>query len=143
MSRVVLDANVLVGWLDEHDSLRERATELIDRLENDGHSPASLDFLVEEAISVLARRAEQRRQHPPSIGAALSEIREWYNAGLIGFHRRQPDDFLACLDVIENSNGRLNFNDARLVIMQRNGEIEEVASFDADFASVDGFRLIS
>lgn len=37
MSDVVLDANVIVGLLDEGDSLNERATELFGKLDAAGH----------------------------------------------------------------------------------------------------------
>jgi predicted nucleic acid-binding protein len=44
MAEVVLDANVLVGFLDKGDSLHERAVDLLDRLEKDGHDFVLLDI---------------------------------------------------------------------------------------------------
>jgi predicted nucleic acid-binding protein len=44
--------------------------------------------------------------------------------------------------VIDASNGRLNFNDAMLVVLQRQGLIGEVASFDQGFDTVVDFRRV-
>jgi predicted nucleic acid-binding protein len=44
------------------------------------------------------------------------------------------------LDVVKQSGGSLNFNDATLVALQRKGFIDEVATFDATLASQHGFR---
>jgi predicted nucleic acid-binding protein len=143
VSKVVLDANVLVGWLDEHDALHVRASELADRLEAEGHALASLDFLVAEAVSVIARRSAQRRQQPPDIASALEAIRQWQQEGFIAYRPITPSEFLDSLTLVEQSRGVLNFNDARLVVMQQRGEIGDVASFDADFDGVDGFRRLS
>lgn len=46
------------------------------------------------------------------------------------------------LTVIEESGGRLNFNDGMLVVLQREGVIGDVASFDRGFDAVRGFRCI-
>jgi predicted nucleic acid-binding protein len=143
MSEIVLDANVIVGLLDEGDSLSERATELFGRLEADGHRLVFLDFLVAEALSALCRRSFQRKHNPIALAPILKWIRERRERGFVHFIPLVEDDFAAALEVVESSGGELNFNDARLVVMQQSGEIGEVASFDADFESIDGFRLIS
>jgi predicted nucleic acid-binding protein len=54
-SSVVLDSNVIVGYLDQEDSLHQRARALLERLECD-HALVLLDFIVAEALS--CRRAD-------------------------------------------------------------------------------------
>jgi predicted nucleic acid-binding protein len=51
MADVVLDANVLVGLLDKNDSLHQRATELLDRMQRNGDRPVMLDIMVAEIVS--------------------------------------------------------------------------------------------
>ncbi|MBE7483103.1 MAG: hypothetical protein HS104_24410 [Polyangiaceae bacterium] len=58
MAEVVLDANVIVGWLDKADLHNARATELIDGLKRDGHVALLFDVFVAEAVSVICRRAQ-------------------------------------------------------------------------------------
>ena len=65
MAEVVLDANVIVALLYAADSQHQRAVELAQRLEAEGHNLVLVDFLVFEALSILCRRAAQRKTTPP------------------------------------------------------------------------------
>lgn len=124
MAEVVLDANVIVGWLDKADVHNARATELIDGLKRDGHVALLFDVFVAEAVSVICRRAQERRSKSTDLSMATSVVRRWHEAGQIApvsgdVGRR----FGAIMDVVEASAGALNFNDALLVVLQREGAI--------------------
>ena len=58
-AEIVLDTNVLVAWLDEHDSLAKQASALLDRIAANGDRAVLIDVAVSEALSVLARRAKR------------------------------------------------------------------------------------
>lgn len=110
MAEVVLDANVLVGLLDDHD--------------------------------VLAPR--ERKSAPPDLTAALTTIRGAAERGEIRFVGGESERLLPhVLNVVEETGGRLNFNDALLVALQREGSIGDVASFDQGLDAASGFRRIS
>jgi predicted nucleic acid-binding protein len=83
MAEVTLDANVLVALLDAGDVHHRSALDLIRRLRAGGHEPVVLDVLVGEAVSVLCRRATQRRGDPPEVGSILRVVREWFARGEI------------------------------------------------------------
>ena len=144
MSRnVVLDANVLVGILDQGDVLHARSMALIDRLKREGRSPRVLDVFLAEALSVLTRRAFQRKTTPPDLGRAVHQARAWRDAGEISFVSPWVETcFEDILGVMEESGGALNFNDALLVVLQRAELIEDVASFDSAFDRLPDFRRI-
>jgi hypothetical protein len=55
MADVVLDANVLVGWLDAGDVLAPRVAALASRLRADGHRLVFLDICVGEATRAARR----------------------------------------------------------------------------------------
>ena len=143
MSDVVLDANVIVGMLDEGDSLHASAHGLVAKLKRDGHRPVLLDFLLAEALSALCRRSFERKRRPPVLSAVVGWIDRRRQGGRVRFPALTGGTFDAALRIVEASRGELKFNDARLVVMQRGGEIGDVASFDADFDTVDGFRRLS
>ena len=152
MAEVVLDANVLVGFLDKGDSLHERALDLLDRLEKDGHDFVLLDICVAEAISVLCRRSEERTKRkaagrrtkePPDLDAILNEAEAWAREGEIRWVAKEAERLHADIfDLLRTSDGALNFNDALLVVLEREAMIDNLASFDTDFDLVDGFRRI-
>jgi predicted nucleic acid-binding protein len=141
MAEVVLDANILVAWLDQGDSLHARAAELLEALERDGHEPVLLDVLLSEAISVLCRRARERR-NPPDLDEVLRVARHWVSDDAVRWVAAEAEDlFEVVIGVIEETAGRLNFNDGLLVALQRRGDIDALATLDRGFEGVANFRV--
>jgi predicted nucleic acid-binding protein len=120
MAEVVLDANIIVALLYEEDVHHQRANDLIDRLERQGHAIALIDFLVGEAISVLCRRARERKTSPPDLRKAIAAVRGWFREGDVRASEQESlhsiDDVL---DVVEETAGALNFKDALVVVLER------------------------
>ncbi|HEX5099431.1 MAG TPA: type II toxin-antitoxin system VapC family toxin [Polyangiaceae bacterium] len=144
MAEVVLDANVIVALLYASDAQHQRAQALVDRLEREQHTVVLVDFLIFEALSVLCRRATERKTSPPDLQAAIALIRSWFDGGEVRFLARESERLAGdVLDVIAESGGALNANDALLVVLEREGAIENFASFDSGFDNVEGFRRIS
>lgn len=142
MRDVVLDANVLVGLLDPNDTLHERAVRLRGELEAAGDSPIIIDFLLEEAVSVLCRRAAQRRTNPPALARVHESVADWISSGLIETNPTGAVSLSNVLDITFASQGRLNCNDAKLVLLQRQGLIDLVATFDVELKAVEGFESV-
>ena len=64
------------------------------------------------------------------LSALLAQVRQWFRDGDITFlHAETERLFEAILDVVANSAGTLNFIDALLVILEREGVLDDVASF--------------
>lgn len=92
---------------------------------------------------MLCRRAAQRRTYPPDLASALDAVRRWSELGSIRWLAREHERLLPeILETIATTAGRLNFNDALLVALQRDGSIGEVASFDAGFDAVPTFSRL-
>ncbi len=144
MADVVLDANVIVALLYADDSLHRRAVDLTTRLENEGHSVVLVDFLVFEALSVLCRRAVQRKTAPPDLAVAIARMRSWFDNGEVRFLAQEAEHLVTgVLDIVTDSQGTLNANDALLVALQREGTIDRLATFDKGFEGVPNFDYTS
>jgi predicted nucleic acid-binding protein len=144
MAEVVLDASVIVALLYAEDALHPRAVDLTKRLEADGHSLVLVDFLVFEALSVLCRRAAQRKTAPPDLAAAIATMRGWFDNGEVRFLAHEAEHLASSvLDIVTETTGLLNANDALLVALQREGAIDTLASFDRGFENVANFALTS
>jgi len=137
---VVLDANVIVGWLDDKDALHERAKALTFQLKLDGAMPVLVDFLVAEAVSVFTRRARERKA-PQQLRTLLATTRSWEQQ-ILPLVASTSRLWGAVHDVIDASSGRLNFNDALLVLLQAERWIGTVATFDEGFRDFPGFKHI-
>src|SRR5690554_6995206 len=140
---VVLDANVIVGLLDSRDVLHDRANTLLLRLKAERAISVLLDFLVAEALSVICRRATQRRTSPPDLARVRQHISLWFEQGEITPAPSEATDFIDTCELAVSSDGLLNFNDARLVLLQRRGVIGPVASFDESLCAVENFVSVS
>ncbi|CAN5891072.1 hypothetical protein BH11MYX2_BH11MYX2_22360 [soil metagenome] len=99
-----------------------------------------VDFLVAEALSVITRRVSERGawglEHDLIIARfleaeAAGEIRRLAQQGYSHFDR--------VLSVVRDTSGRLNAHDAMLVVLQRDGVIGAVATFDEALAATPGF----
>jgi predicted nucleic acid-binding protein len=142
MAKCVLDANVLVAWIDAADSLHIRARDLMAQLEKAGAEPVLLDVLVAEAVSVLCRRFRERRQRS-DMTAMLTEFRRRIDPSTIQWVGGESERlYETILDQVAASDGRLNFNDAFIAVLQREDRIGQVATFDAGFDAVPGFMRV-
>jgi predicted nucleic acid-binding protein len=144
MAKIVLDANVLVGHLDQNDSLHDRAERLLERIRANGDVPQAIDLVLNEAISVVCRRARERKQQAPRLPPILQKVRGWFERGQVGFTQTKLEGLFAeVLELIEQTSGALNYNDAAPVVPQQRGYIGDVATFDATLASHPGFRTVA
>ncbi len=68
-------------------------------------------------------------------------MRGWFERGEVSFTQSKLEPlFSEILDVIEQSGGSLNYDDAALVVLQQRGLIGDVATFDVNLANFPGFR---
>jgi len=144
MAEVVLDANVLVALLYQADVHHERARELVDRLEREGHAVVMLDFLVYEAVSVLCCRAREQKTSPPDLAQVLTAVRGWFRDSHVQAAAHEATRLVEdVLDVIDRTAGAVNFNDALVAVLEREGLIDQLASFDPGFDVLPEFRRIT
>lgn len=137
-TRALVDTSFIVGLVDPRDVWHARARALYQALEQKQAELAYPDCVVSEAVNVLARRSEERgrsqeflrllellgRQIPPStITWTYPHVRQWYERILEG---------------VRESQGRLNFHDALLVLAAREMGVTAIVSFDQDFDQVGG-----
>jgi predicted nucleic acid-binding protein len=82
MNDCVLDANVLVAWVDAADSLHQRAATLLEDLERQGTGVTVLDVLLGEAVSVLCRRLRERKR-TVELSDTSQALREYVDRGSV------------------------------------------------------------
>jgi predicted nucleic acid-binding protein len=144
MADVVLDANVLVGYFDQNDTLHRQSLDVMQKIKEAGDTPIMLDFLVAETVSVICRRTQQRRTNPPDLRTIVADVKAIFDQGRIDFVTENIEGrFGKVLDVIHGSNGALNFHDATLLVLQEEDAIGPVATFDDALARFPGFQAWS
>lgn len=134
--KVAIDSSVLVAFLDFRDHWRPQALALQKALVNAQVVPIYLDCVAAEAISATTRRLYEKKR-----GADATLVIDRLNAltqqyPLTWVFPDVPRLYPEVLDLMRDSSGELNFNDALIALVCRERGIPAIASFDADFDQV-------
>lgn len=133
---VALDANLLVALLHGRDVHHAAANAVVEEIARRGAAMVFFDVMVHEAVSVLCRRSREGKVAPPKLVDCLEQVRAWFVDEKIAVVAHLIDGAVAeILEIIETTGGRLNFNDAFLVVLQRRGGFDMLATFDQGFAA--------
>jgi predicted nucleic acid-binding protein len=92
--QIAIDSNVLVALIDSRDKWHVKANALLSTLKDRGLQPVYFDCVLNEAISVLARRAEEQRRSeelPALFGQLLTQVPREIILWISG-----ETDFLSC-----------------------------------------------
>lgn len=141
--QVVIDSSVLVGLLVTNDIWHTQAVTLWSHIEKMGHTSVYFDCVAAEAISVAVRRLHEKK-YTAEMDAVLDQLNQRVPRKLITWifpevQRMYP----TVIDLMRASKGALNFNDALIALACRERGIPAIASFDADFDSIDWLQRLS
>lgn len=133
---VVIDTSVLVGLIDSQDIWHNGASSLRDSLKAVQAQLVYFDCVVNEAVSVLARRAKERK-HVDQFSNLLNRLSyqvpqesiTWVSVATKRMYRE-------IIDLVRNSSGELNFHDAIIALNCRELGIKWIATFDSDFDQI-------
>ena len=134
--RALIDTSVLVAVINVRDSQHARATAAIRSAISANVVLVYCDVVIAEAISVLARRAEEQKRSDEFA----AEIEKLFAQAPIAERTRLFTKvdvwFDEVVTLVQQTKGRLNFNDALIVVACRELGIDTLLSFDADFDAI-------
>jgi predicted nucleic acid-binding protein len=122
--------------LDSQDKWHVRAVALRDALKAAQVDLLYFDPVLNETVSVLARRAEEQgraQQFPGLMDALLQHVPTEVIVWLSSETRRLYD---RVIELVRNTLGVLNFHDALLALGCQELGVEVIASFDRDFDQI-------
>lgn len=131
--QVVLDTSVLVGLIDSRDIWHNAAVALRDALKVVQVKTVYFDCVINEAISVLARRAKERKhsfEFTDLLAQLVSQVPEDSIIWISAETRRFYPEIIA---LVRDTSGALNFHDALIALGCRELGIQLIATFDKDF----------
>lgn len=136
MTTAIIDANVLVGLLDERDKWHNTAVALRDELDRADAELVYFDCVLNETISVLARRTREQ-ERPEQFDALLDQLTclipvsdiTWISGEI----QRLYDQVI---ELVRSSSGELNFHDALIALICHEQGVSVLVSFDQDFDQI-------
>jgi predicted nucleic acid-binding protein len=130
---VVLDTNVIVALIDAHDTWHSRAVALRDILEEVGAEVVYFDCVINEAVGVMGRRAEEQKradQFQRLVERLTDLVPESSVTWIAGAAQRL---FREIMNLCSRHEGALNFHDALIALACQEIGTPFIVSFDADF----------
>jgi predicted nucleic acid-binding protein len=140
---VVIDANVLVALTDAHDKWHPVAVALRDALLAVNAPLVYFDCVVNEAIGVIGRRAEEQKRSD-QFGPLLDELATLTPAAQITWISAAGQQlYEQILQLCRGHDGRLNFNDALIALVCQELGLDRIMSFDGDFDKIDWLSRVA
>ena len=137
-NQVVIDTNILVALVDRLDKWHARAEALREAFRAKNAGLVYFDPVINEAFSVLARRAlEQRRSRQEVFGLLDTLTHLVPNEAITWLSSETQGLYEEVVALIRDTSGELNFHDALIALNCRLCGIKVIASFDHDFDQVE------
>ncbi|MCW1968901.1 MAG: type II toxin-antitoxin system VapC family toxin [Anaerolineae bacterium] len=137
-TRLMVDTSVLVALASSRDSQHAKAISLLQAIEaDDKFDLIYADCVLIETLTVVARRAEEQKRiadfealsNQALVQASTSDQFIW----LLPNVRNKFND---CVNLMRQTSGRLNFNDALIALACKEFDISHILSFDSDFDQI-------
>ena len=143
IKEAIIDANVLIALIDRRDNWNHRAQALMTALYDQDVRPLFLDCVMNEAISVLARRSEERKR-TDEFSNLLNELTQRVpEARIIWVSNEMKDFYSEIIALVRSTNGTMNVHDAFIALLCQTFNIPFILSFDKDFDQVDWLTRIA
>jgi predicted nucleic acid-binding protein len=134
---VVIDSNILVAYLDKKDKWHQRSLELIISQRKKSFDLVFFDCVLNETISVLARRAEEQNREN-DFKFLMGKLEKSIHYEMINWISGEAKRlYEKIINLIIETNGKLNFHDALLGLICKELGIRTLLSFDKDFDMLD------
>lgn len=141
--RVLLDTNVLVGLIDARDVWHHAAVALRDALKAAQAEAVYFDCVINETISVLARRARERKG-PSEFATLLDQlVSNIPESSIVWISAKTKQFYSDILALVRATSGTLNFHDALIALGSRELDIRLIATFDSDFDHIEWLKRLA
>ena len=143
MTIAVIDTNLLVALVDSRDKWHARARELAAILEMHQVQVMYLDCVLNETISVLARRAEEQKRSEGFVDLLNRARHQIPETHIVWASLETRRLYAEIVELVQRTHGKLNFHDALIALLCREWRISTLISFDTDFDQIPWLSRIS
>ena len=125
-----------MALVDTRDIWHASAQAVREALKITAASLVYCDTVLNEAISVLARRAHEQRRADQLAGLVHTLLHEVPTDIIVWLSSETQRLYDQVIELVQSTSGALNFHDALIALGCRSLGIEVIASFDPDFDQV-------
>lgn len=130
---IYLDTGAFVARYIQRDQYHQQALKGWERLAQNGRRCFTSNFVLNEAFTLLARRA--------GYGFAAQRARSIFSSAILTILRPGEEDEHAAVDLLEKyADQAVSFTDCVSFVLMRRHDLTDVFSFDSHFERA-GFQL--
>jgi len=142
MNEVILDTNYIIALIDDKDKRANLAEQLSIELKLREIKAVYLDCVLNEVISVLGKRFEERKK-TTEFKSTLKRLRDLVpRTKITWLYSEVPRLYDKVLRIVEKYGGRLNFHDGLIAVAAKEMNINCIVSFDKDFDEIPKLKRI-
>jgi predicted nucleic acid-binding protein len=142
MNKAIIDANVLLALIDKKDKWHYLAKAIVQLLKNKKWNVVYLDCVINEVVSVLSRRLEERKT-PQDFAKVIEKLENLVPEEEIEWlYPDVPDIYGDVMKLVKERQGKLNFHDALIALFAKEYKLDYFVSFDEDFDEIEWITRI-
>lgn len=142
MNKAIIDANVLLALIDEKDKWHSEAKSITRDLKDKRWNIIYLDCVVNEVISALGRRLEERKKSQ-DFAEIIRKLEELVPEEKIEWlYPDVPEIYSDIMELVMEKQGKLNFHDALIALFSKEHNLSYLISFDVDFDEIEWITRI-
>jgi len=134
--QIGIDTSVIIGLLDSQDLWHTPAISLQEAITVAQLKPVYFDCALAEAMSTIARRLREKGREGELTGILDRLLTDFPMDTITWILPDVPLLYSQVVELIQSSNGELNFNDGLMALACRERSILAFASFDRDFDTI-------
>jgi len=143
MSRALVDTSFVVAFMDKKDRHYKKALEIQGKIEKMGLELVCMDCVVNEVYSVMARKLVER-----GMSGEFSKVADLIDdflrsVDVVSAYRYLPKLHFEVVDLMKQTEGRLNYHDALMALCCKREGINKIVSLDSDFDEIEWLERIS
>ncbi len=131
-----MDTSLAVALIDEKDQHHGRALQVLANIEEAGVEVLYIDCVINEIYSVIARKFAERKMSDRFSRKADEITSHLQNVEVINAYRYLPRAHPEVVELIKQTQGRLNYHDALIALCLREEGIVKIMALDRDFDEV-------
>lgn len=136
-----LDANFVIALMDASDLHHERAKKIHQRITATEFELFLSDVVLNETLSVLARRHESKKIKQPFQDVITRFKGAIASLPILSLYELVPQNYARLMGLMAKYDAKLSFHDALIVLFLRQVPEVRLVSFDEDFTGIRGINL--
>jgi predicted nucleic acid-binding protein len=143
MVDIIIDTNIFVAFIDNSDKWNATANLIMNELEKFDTNLILLDTVFNEAINVIIKRLSEKKRFG-EFNSIFKKLKNEFSIDEICWNSHLQKVFHnKIMNMIEQYNGSLNYNDSFITQYMIHNDIKYIISFDYDFDLIKEIFRIS